>query len=55
MQGETPLHLAARQGDIETAKSLLCSGADINAQEVQVCPVAPVVHPLHLVVITAFL
>ncbi|DBB17852.1 TPA: hypothetical protein ACH3X3_002869 [Trebouxia sp. C0006] len=34
-RGTTPLHLAARQGNIETAKSRLSSGADINAQEVQ--------------------
>ncbi len=52
MQGVTPLHLAARQGNIKTAKSLLCSGADINAQEVQVCPVFPGVH---LLVIAALL
>ncbi len=37
LQGMTPLHHAARQGKIETAESLLCSGADINAQDFQVC------------------
>jgi hypothetical protein len=52
MQYVTPLHIAARQGNIKTAKSLLCSGADLNAQEVQVCPVFPGVH---LLVIAALL
>ena len=55
MQGTTPLHLAARQGNIETAKSRLSSGADINAQEVQVCLCFPGVRPLRLVVIATVL
>ncbi len=55
MQGTTPLHLAAKQGNIETAKSLLCSGADINAQEIQVCLRFPGMQTLRSVVIAAVL
>ena len=30
--GETPLHKAAEQGDIEAVKKLIADGADINSQ-----------------------
>lgn len=34
LTGETPLHLAARFGHLDAAKSLLEAGADPNAQDV---------------------
>ena len=31
--GETPLHLAAKKGDLEKVKKLLELGADVNATD----------------------
>ena len=36
MQDMTPLHIAARRGDLRTTQSLLAGGADANAKEVEV-------------------
>ncbi|KAL0022891.1 hypothetical protein WJX77_004196 [Trebouxia sp. C0004] len=35
MKPVTPRHLAARQANLETARYLVCNGADRNVQEVQ--------------------